>query len=74
MNTENGRLHLSPVMVMVKPSYSFPGSFRLGTFELTVKPSLVLLLNCFRKKHTKQKNKKKTPIQKNKTKQDVVLL
>ncbi|TNN49134.1 hypothetical protein EYF80_040676 [Liparis tanakae] len=41
--------YLSPVMVMVKPSYSFPGSFTLGTLELTVKPSLVLLLNCFRK-------------------------
>ena len=36
-------------MVMVKPSYSFPASFMLGTLELTVKPSLVLLLNCFRK-------------------------
>lgn len=41
--------HLSPVIVMVNPSYSFPGSFKLGTLELTVKPSLVLLLNCFRK-------------------------
>jgi len=39
-------------MVMVKPSYSFPGSFILGTFELTVKPSLVLLLNCFRYTNT----------------------
>lgn len=40
-------------MVMVNPSYSFPGSLKLGTLELTVKPSLVLLLNCFRKyKHT----------------------
>lgn len=41
--------YLSPVMVMVKPSYSFPGSFMLGTLEFTVNPSLVLLLNCFRK-------------------------
>lgn len=41
-------------MVMVNPSYSFPGSFKLGTLELTVKPSLVLLLNCFRKyRHTR---------------------
>lgn len=39
---------LSPVMVMVKPSYSFPGSFMLGTLEFTVNPSLVLLLTCFR--------------------------
>lgn len=49
--------HLSPVMVMVNPSYSFPGSFKLGTLELTVKPSLVLLLNCFRKyRHTRRDN------------------
>ena len=48
MVSEQRGSHLSPVMVMVKPSYSFPGSFMLVTLELTVNPSLVLLLNCFR--------------------------
>lgn len=40
--------YLSPVMVMVKPSYSFPWSLRLGTLVFTVNPSFVLVLNCFR--------------------------
>lgn len=40
--------YLSPVMVIVKPSCSFPWSLRLGTLVFTVKPSFVLVLNCFR--------------------------
>lgn len=47
---EPPKTYLSPVMVIVNPSYSFPWSLRLGTFVFTVNPSLVLLLNCFQKK------------------------
>ena len=42
--------YLSPVIVIVKPSYSFPWSLRLGTLVFTVNPSFVLVLNCFQGK------------------------
>lgn len=44
------RTYLSPVIVIVKPSYSFPWSLRLGTLVFTVNPSFVLVLNCFQGK------------------------
>ena len=53
-NPGKRQTYLSPVIVIVNPSYSFPWSLRLGTFVFTVNPSLVLLLNCFRKKKKKK--------------------
>lgn len=50
LNPWKEQTYLSPVIVIVNPSYSFPWSLRLGTFVFTVNPSLVLLLNCFQKK------------------------